>query len=309
VDGAIAYNTVLSTDEGFNNTVCSLGALGIIRRVQFKLIDNIFFKTVQKIALLSDMLDDLDATTALYPFWRIDWLPVNNYKDQRQGLIWTAVQIPESQAKPDGDYPVDGAESILKFVAQHIDQFGKAGPICDNLMKGVFFMLAAFYGVDTFTGPLRNMLPVDRKAPILVAMAEWGFDPKDRARVVQVISNYFLAAGWPNLPVEIELTKCDPYNMSAWNWKGLDYIIKFNFMYMTDSCPTSDLKQKIWDHINGMWKMFLLENIQFKAHWGKMNFMDPAFVSRNMAVDDFKGSVIKQFVNPYLSERIQLDEK
>jgi len=307
VNNAIAYNTIQSSDqEAWNNAICSLGALGIIRKVQVKLIDNIFFKTVQKIALLDDMLADLDVTTAQFPFWRIDWLPVNNLKDQKQGLIWTAVPIPESQAKPDGDYPVDGAESILKFVAQHIDQWGKAGPLCDNLMKGVFFMLAAFYGVDTFTGPLRNMLPVDRKAPILVAMAEWGFDPADRARVVTVISNYFLSAGWPNLPVEIELTKCDPYNMSAWNWRGLDYIIKFNFMYMTDSCPTPELKNKIWEHIEGMWKTFMLENIQFKAHWAKMNYMDPDFVSRTTAVNNFKQSIIPQFFNPYLSERIQL---
>ena len=49
-------------------------------------------------------------------------------------------------------------------------------------------------------------------------------------------------AGWPNLPIEIELTKTDDYHMSPWNWPELkgagnkNYVVKFNFMYLTDVC-------------------------------------------------------------------------
>jgi len=151
------------------------------------------------------------------------------------------------------------------------------------------------------------MLPVDRKAPILVAMAEWGFDPVDRFKVIDSITTYFAGAGWPNLPVEIELTKTDNYSMSAWNWKGLPYIIKFNFMYCTDSCKSQANLDKIKTHIDGMWKFFVDAKINFKAHWGKMNFMDPDFVSRNCDVNSFKKLVVPQFMNPYLKDRIQLD--
>ena len=91
--------------------------------------------------------------------------------------------------------------------------------------------------------------------------------------------------------------------MSAWNWPGLDYIIKFNFMYLTDVCKTPEDKQAIYDHLHGLWNYLLETGIQFKAHWGKINFIDSDYLSSHYQFDQFKPFINRMFVNPYLAER------
>ena len=86
------------------------------------------------------------------------------------------------------------------------------------------------------------------------------------------------------MPIEIELTKTDDYLMSPWNWVGLDYIIKFNFMYLTDVLSTEAEKDLIVSHLKGLWDHLLQAGIPFKAHWGKLNFMDPGFVRSQFQV-------------------------
>ena len=109
------------------------------------------------------------------------------------------------------------------------------------------------YGETKVSGPLRTMLPVDRRAPLHVAMAEWSFDPADLDNLMDRCREYFRHAGWPNLPIEIELTKTDNYYMSPWNWPGLDYIVKFNFMYMTHISGTESEREEILAHLHGLW--------------------------------------------------------
>ena len=65
-------------------------------------------------------------------------------------------------------------------------------------------MMALTYERGRATGPLRNMLPVDRRAPLRVAMAEWSFRPQDVHRVIGECEEYFGRNGWPNIPTEIE---------------------------------------------------------------------------------------------------------
>ena len=65
--------------------------------------------------------------------------------------------------------------------------------------------MARTYDERNFTGPLRNMLPVDRRAPLRVAMAEWSFRPQDLQRVLGECEQYFGEHRWPNIPTEIEL--------------------------------------------------------------------------------------------------------
>lgn len=288
---------VSKNDPEFSATVASLGAIGILTRVQFHLIDQLYFETIQKIVTLKDVLTDLNRTSQEYDFWRIDWIP-----DTNQGLLWAARKVP--QAAPEGDYPTDQSESILRIVFNTLDKLESAGPLLDNAMRLLYSVLTTTYSEIRVSGPLRNMLPVDRRAPLHVAMAEWSFNPADLERLLQSCRNYFNQNRWPNLPIEIELTKTDNYFMSPWNWPGLDYIIKFNFMYLTDVSQAEGEKEKIVTHLHGLWQYLIQANIPFKAHWGKINFMDQAFVSSHYQLDQFTPFIRPIFLNPYLVQRL-----
>ena len=248
------------TDPAFSAAVGALGAAGILTKVKFRLVDEHYFKTVQKIVRLKEVLTDVAHTSQLYNFWRIDWIP-----DTDQGLLWAATRI--LQADPNGDYADDQAENILVTIFNVLDKVESAGPILDNAMRLVYAGLVFTYGEIVASGPLRNMLPVDRRAPLHVAMAEWSFNTTDLNKLMELCREYYRKNGWPNLPIEIELSKTDNYFMSPWNWPGLDYIIKFNFMYMTDVSETGLEKDKIIAHLHGLWNLLIQAWIPFKAHW------------------------------------------
>ena len=93
------------------------------------------------------------------------------------------------------------------------------------------------------------------------------------------------------------------FYMSAWNWPGLDYIIKFNFMYLTDVIQPGPEKEKIYSHLKGLWDHLRKAGIPFKAHWGKINFMDADFVAQNYQFESFKPYIRPLFLNRYLRER------
>ena len=243
------------------------------------------------------MLADLPLTSRKYDFWRIDWLP-----DTDEGLLWAATRIPG--ADPDGDYPAHQSENILKALFKTLEKIESAGPLLDDAMRVVYAGLALTYGETKASGPLRNMLPVDRRTPLHVAMAEWSFNPADLNRLMERCKEYFRQKGWPNLPIEIELTKTDNYYMSAWNWPGLDYIVKFNFMYLTDVSETGDRRAEILAHLHGLWDHLIRSGIPFKAHWGKINFMDYQFVQDHYEYARFKPFIRPVFLNRYLTERL-----
>ncbi len=294
---SISEKHVSKNDPEFPATIGSLGAIGILTKVQFSLIDTPYFETVQKIIPLKEVLRDLAQTSQKYDFWRIDWIP-----DTDQGLLWAATRVP--QADPQGDYPADQSENILVALFKLLEKIESAGALLDDGMRLVYAGLALTYGETKVSGPLRNMLPVDRRAPLHVAMAEWSFNPADLDRLMQSCRQYFHQKGWPNLPIEIELTKTDHYFMSAWNWDGLDYIVKFNFMYLTDISEPGPKKDEITTHLRGLWNHLIQEGIPFKAHWGKINFMDYDFVSSHFHIDQFRPFIRPVFLNPYLIERL-----
>ena len=296
--GTVVERRVTQDDSAFRGVIGSLGAIGILTRVQFRLVDELYFETVQKIMKLKDVLSDLGATSSQYDFWRIDWIP-----DSDHGLVWAAKKIAKGEAEAEGDYPVDQAETILMRIFNVFDQVESAGPLLDGAMRLLYTGLALTYGEIKVSGPLRTMLPVDRRAPLHVAMAEWGFNPADLNRLIESCKTYFKQNGWPNLPIEIELTKTDNYWMSAWNWPGLEYIVKFNFMYLTDVIETEGERNRLFAHLQGLWAHLQEDGIPFKAHWGKINFMDPAFVRRNFDFEALKPLIRPVFLNPYLTDR------
>lgn len=297
--GQAVERRISRNEPEFHAVICSLGLLGVITRVHFRLVDEIYFDVVQKIVHLDDVLSDLDATSATYDFWRINWM-----QKSEKALLWAATAVPKEQSKPDGDYSADQPEQILDFVLQAVDKLGGSGPLLNLATEAVYNLLALTYGEDKFTGPLRNMLPVDRRAPLHVAMAEWSFRPQDLQRVIGECQDYFEDAGWPNIPTEIELTRVDGALMSGWNWQGLPYIVKFNFMYLTEVCTEPDEKEEIYAHLRGLWQHLEAAGVPFKAHWGKINFIDPAFVQRNHDFDAFRPLVSPIFMNQYLEERL-----
>jgi hypothetical protein len=48
----------------------------------------------------------------------------------------------------------------------------------------------------------------------------------------------------------------------------------------------------------------LEKKIPFKAHWAKINFIDPAFATRQHTVEQFKPFMRSIFLNSYLADRI-----
>jgi FAD/FMN-containing dehydrogenase len=297
--GRAAERRISRGDGDFPAAVCSLGLLGVLTRVRFRLVDELYFSVVQKILHLDDVLADLDATSAKYDFWRVNWVPKSE-----KALLWAATAVPREQSKPDGDYPTDQSENVLDFVFDVLDKLPGTGPLLTGVLELVYDVMAVTYGERDFTGPLRNMLPVDRRAPLHVAMAEWSFRPQDVHRVLGECQEYFDRHGWPNIPTEIELTSVDGSLMSAWDWEGLPYIVKFNFMYLTEVCTEPGEKEAIYAHLRGLWEHLESAGVPFKAHWGKINFIDPEFVRRNHRFDAFRPLISPMFMNDHLAERI-----
>jgi len=299
--GLAVERRIARGDADFPAVVCSLGLLGVITRVRFRLVDELYFNVVQKVVDLDEVLTDLDATAARYNFWRVNWM-----QKSRKALLWAATAVPPEHSKPDGDYPTDQAEHILDLVFGVLDKVADTGPLLGGVLEAIYDVMALTYSDTQATGPLRNMLPVDRRAPLHVAMAEWAFRPQDVQRVIAECESYFEAHGWPNIPTEIELTRVDGSLMSPWNWEGLPYIVKFNFMYLTEVCTEPGEKEQIYTHLRGLWDHFKEVGIPFKAHWGKINFINPKFVRRNHRIDEFQPLISPIFMNEYLEQRLDV---
>jgi FAD/FMN-containing dehydrogenase len=297
--GRAVERRITRGDPDFPAVVCSLGLLGVLTRVGFRVVDERYFSVVQKVVHLDDVLVDLDATSAKYDFWRVDWAPKSD-----RGLLWAATAVSRDQAKPDGDYPTDQPERVLDVVFQVVDKLFGSGPLLTGTLELLYDVMALTYKESRASGPLRNMLPVDRRAPLHVAMAEWSFRPRDVPRVLDECRGYFDAHGWPNIPTEIELTRRDGALMSPWNWDDEPYIVKFNFMYLTEVCTEPGEKEAIYAHLRGLWQQFEDTGIPFKAHWGKINFVDPDFARRNHGLDAFRPLISPIFMNEYLEQRV-----
>lgn len=297
--GAAVERRISHGEDDFSAVICSLGLIGVLTRARFRVVDERYFDVVQKIVRLDDVLSDLDATAAKYDFWRVNWAPKSD-----KALLWAATAVPREKSKPDGDYPTDQSEQILDVIFKAFDKLSDTGPLLTPALELVYDVLTLAYGTKRSTGPLRNMLPVDRRAPLRVAMAEWSFRPADTQRVIGECEQYFDSRGWPNIPTEIELTRVDGNLMSPWDWDGLDYVVKFNFMYLTEVCTKPGEKDAIHAHLRGLWEHLEGVGIPFKAHWGKINFADPDHVRRNHRFDEFKPLVSPLFVNEHLAERL-----
>jgi hypothetical protein len=286
-------------DPEFPAAICSLGLLGVLTRVRFRLVDERHFAVVQKVVRLADVLADLDATAAEYDFWRVNWMQKSD-----KALLWAARAIPAEDSEPDGDYPEERAEQVLDKLFAAMDDVFDTGPLLNPGLEAIYEAMALAYGENRFEGPLRNMLPVDRRAPLHVAMAEWSFRPADTQRVIGECEQYFGERGWPNIPTEIELTRVDGNMMSPWDWPGLPYVVKFNFMYMTEVCTEPGEKEEIFAHLRGLWEHLEEVGIPFKAHWGKINFITPELAERQHRLDAFRPLIAPIFINDYLEERI-----
>jgi FAD binding domain/D-arabinono-1,4-lactone oxidase len=297
--GRAVERRIARDDPDLGAGVCSLGLLGVITRARFRTVEELFFDVVMKVVRLDDVLADLEATSDTYDFWRVNWVPKSD-----KALLWAATIVPRERSDPHGDYPEDRAEQVLDALFGIIDKITDTGPLLTRKLEALYDFLALVYGKRHATGPLRTMLPVDRRAPLHVAMAEWSFDPQDIQRVIGECEQYFGVHGWPNIPTEIELTRTDGGRLSPWNWPDLEYVVKFNFMYLTEVCTKPGEKEEIYAHLRGLWEHLLAAQVPFKAHWGKVNFIDPEFVRRNHRLDSFAPGIAPMFLNDHLAARL-----
>lgn len=182
-DESVVEKHISKNDAEFPAVICSLGAIGILTKAQFRVIDQPYFETVQKIIPLNEVLEDVESTSKKYDFWRINWL-----QNTDKGLLWQATEIPRERADPDGDYKSEPAERILKRAFMFLAKLGNGGPLLDSIWKRlVYWLVRKLYKGVKATGPGRHMLPVDRYTPLHVAMAEWNFNSDD-------LNNVFVGA-------------------------------------------------------------------------------------------------------------------
>lgn len=294
----IETRTIAATDAGFAAIICSLGVLGYITRIRFRLVDEIYMTSTQEIVKIDPIINDPYAMSKIHKFWRVEWIP-----DTDEGLLWSADPINKERADPDGDYPPDGTEVLMRTVINWLEAHADSGPYLDWQLKAAYEIAAKFYTPIHVTGPMRNILPVDRLAPLRVAQAEWCFDPADLSKAVALMRAYFGANKWPNITIEIELTRTDHYHMSAWNWPGIPAVAKFNLQYLTDG-QSPENRALMMAHLQGLWHAIQASGLKFKAHWGKLNFMDTAFVAANFELEAFKPYVQPALMNDYLRARL-----
>ena len=294
--------TVKRTDPAFDTVICSLGLIGFITRVGFTLVPQRYYQggfTLKPIADILASAATIQAMCDAHDFWRVEWLPGDN----PQGYLWSA-QLQPTPGDPDGDYPPDAEEAqLLGAIAAYGD-----GAFMTPALQLVYDQMVSTFNpanAPSATGPMRNIIPVDRLASLLVLMAEWSFAPADVPRAMQCCKTYFDAHGWPNLATEIEATKCDTHHMSPWNWSGLPFIVKFNFQYLTNFIANDPVQmERVFAHLKGLWHALDAAGIAFKAHWGKVNFLTPERVARDYGMAAFKPAVVPMFVNHYLRQRL-----
>ena len=63
-------------------------------------------------------------------------------------------------------------------------------------------------------------------------------------------------------------------------------------------------KEEIYVHLEGLWNHLVAAGIRFKAHWGKVNFMDYGYVRDNFELDRFQKFIRPEFLNGYLTKRL-----
>ena len=63
-------------------------------------------------------------------------------------------------------------------------------------------------------------------------------------------------------------------------------------------------KTRSFTHLHGLWDYLTQAGIPFKAHWGKINFMDYAFVQSHFDLESFQPFIRPLFINQYLAERL-----
>ena len=239
-------------DADFPAAVCSLGLLGVLTRVRFRLVDELYFSVVQKVVDLDDVLADLDATSAKYDFWR-DQLGA----EERQGAALGGHRRPARASRSrTATTPTDQSEHVLDVVFEVLDKLADTGP----LLTGV-----AGAGLRRAGRHLRDE-PRHRPAPQhapgrpsraaarrdgRVELPAAGRAPRDR-RVPGATSTRH---GWPNIPTEIELTRVGRRaSCRRGTGRGSPYIVKFNFMYLTEVCTEPGEKEAIYAHLRGLWE-------------------------------------------------------
>jgi hypothetical protein len=89
----------------------------------------------------------------------------------------------------------------------------------------------------------------------------------------------------------------------AWNWDGLPYIVKLNFMYLTEVCKEPAERAAIVSRCAGSGITSSAPASRSRRSGGRFNLIDAEFASRNHDVDGFL-PLVSPRLNSYLEERL-----
>jgi hypothetical protein len=78
-------------------------------------------------------------------------------------------------------------------------------------------------------------------------------------------------------------------------------------MYLTEVTGEGAERELMMANLQGLWQSLQQAGIPFKAHWGKINFIDADFVRRSHRFAEFKPYLNELFLNPYLRARLPAD--
>jgi len=317
----IEYATMDKSDnvaegEDLKTLIGNLGVVGVLTYVVIDTVADEGFHAIEVMRSFTKMLDlfesgeNFNVGTDEYIFWRLNWVPETDY-----ALVWAA--RPVRFYDKDGDYTKSAKQPIETTILSVVLKCASQNPYYNEALKAAYTLMAGAYELKptSVTGPLRNMLPVDRftNKKLYCVMAEWAYHPKLIKEVIAIYTEYFNANQWPNLPMEMEYVKCDDYYMSAWNpeymGENQGFLVKINLMWynvLRRNATDADVvkfRKEVENHAEGLWNMLKERNITFKAHWGKVNFKTPSDVETLFDWDSFKGHIQPQLVNSYYETR------
>ena len=92
--------------------------------------------------------------------------------------------------------------------------------------------------------------------------------------------------------------------MSAWSWDDVPYIVKFNFMYLTEVCARPARRRRSTPTCAASGSTCSAQAFPSRRTGARSTSSTPQFVRENHDFERFKPLISPIFINDYLTERL-----